>query len=387
MNTERESFNSDSRILIVCDHVVLFYDFMLDTVVSVAASHTKKSPTCATFLCLNMVAMGFADGLIRIWNMYNDGLGRRRKPIKTLASHGGVPIALLKVLPMSTETEGGYRGGPSPGARCVRLVSVGGDGSALIWDLPLSSHGELDVSLLGSLSTPNARLEESIGVISRGTAGSGSGPSALVLLDVFADEETQTLVTVTGDRVVRLWDLTVLSHAYNIRGQGGDSSILHNYKTTTHREEREDEQQEGEDGGSDEYEYDEGESVGGSSFDSFAISSRAESVAPSQQGQGLGSQRHGGGVSVGVNSPSSMSVSTVRHVHEATARPVCVVHAHGVSKAVNTPMGGQGQVGNGMLLSYPDIRLTFSSKSLHLATPFVYIKIPTLSPHHVTTPY
>ena len=366
MNTHNESFNSDSRILIVCDHVVLFYDFMLDTVVSVAASHTKKAPTCAAFLCLNMVAMGFADGLIRIWNMYNDGLGRKRKQIKTLASHGGAPITLLKVLPNASEaSESGYHG-PSHGSCCVRLVSVGGDGSALIWDLPLSSQGELDVSLLGSLSTPIARLEESIGAIMRGTAGSGSGLSALALLDVFADEETQTLVTVTGDRVIRLWDMTVLSHAYNIRGKDGES-ILHDYKKTTDREERAYEREEG-NGGSDEdeddNEDDEGESEGDSSIDSFAISSRADSVVSSsqQRGQGLGPRGLGRAMSVGAGggSPATMSVSTVRHVHEATARPVCVVHAHGVSRAAPAPVGGQGQVKDDALLPYQHTLSTHS---------------------------
>lgn len=91
------TFNTSGRILVVCEHVVLFYDFEIDSVVSVAASHRKKSPTCAVFACLNTAAMGFADGVIRLWNMYTDSRGRRRKQIKSLATHGTAPIALLKV--------------------------------------------------------------------------------------------------------------------------------------------------------------------------------------------------------------------------------------------------------------------------------------------------
>ena len=165
--TTHNTFNTPGRILVVCEHVVLFYDFEIDSVVSIAASHRKKSPTCAVFACLNTAAMGFADGVIRLWHMQSDGLGRRRKQVKSLATHGAVPIALLKVMVLLRACEAAYpppQGSPTAllsqqvlpvpadstgGRRCVRLFSVGGDGSAFLWDLPLdpATH-ELDLTFL-----------------------------------------------------------------------------------------------------------------------------------------------------------------------------------------------------------------------------------------------
>ena len=83
------------------------------------------------------------------------------------------------------------------------------------------------------MSAPSARLVESVGPVVRGSGGSsaggggGSGGSggALLLLDAYADEETQTLVTVAGDRVVRLWDLGVLANEYKIRAKHGPKPV------------------------------------------------------------------------------------------------------------------------------------------------------------------
>ena len=148
---------------------------------------------------------------------------------------------------------------------------------------------------------------------------------------------------------------------------------------------------------SDDEEYGEGESVGGSSIDSFAISSHADStVPPSQHGQGLGhrhgtAQRHGLGRAGSAGSPTS--VATVRHVHEATARPVCVVHAHGVSRAAPTPAGGgQGQVVETPSQATPDHTINTTIYQYTIITTCSYILSTTTSflghtgtptpPHH-----
>ena len=71
------------------------------------------------------------------------------------------------------------------------------------------------------LYVDTAKLQESIGPLVYGSAGSGTG--SLILLEVFMDCETHTLITVATHRSFKLWDMTPL--ARRNEGKGSDTGV------------------------------------------------------------------------------------------------------------------------------------------------------------------
>jgi hypothetical protein len=68
-----------------------------------------------------------------------------------------------------------------------------------------------------------AKLQESIGPIVYGSAGSGTG--SLILLEAFMDCDTHTLVTVATDRSFKLWDLAPLARRNERKGSDTGAGI------------------------------------------------------------------------------------------------------------------------------------------------------------------
>lgn len=102
VDTDENSFNSDSRIMIICDIGVILYDFVLNTAVSISTEKdTTIIPKCASFLFKDTCAVGYSDGQIRIWNFQN-GSGQH-KQLKTLSGHQK-EIVLLKVFKVSNDS-------------------------------------------------------------------------------------------------------------------------------------------------------------------------------------------------------------------------------------------------------------------------------------------
>ena len=98
---------------------------------------------------------------------------------------------------------------------------------SLSHSLSLSLSLSLPLSLSLSLSLyPLARLQESIGVLTNGSAGSGSAYQ--MLLEAYMDCDTNTLVTVTGERSFKLWDIGVLSH-YQHNTNANNNSHYNNF--------------------------------------------------------------------------------------------------------------------------------------------------------------
>jgi WD40 repeat protein len=93
ISADEDSFNSDSRVMVLCDIGVIIYDFVLNTAV-IISTEKDATPKCASFLFKNICAIAYSDGQIRIWNFYNDS-GQHRI-LKTLSGHPK-EIALLKV--------------------------------------------------------------------------------------------------------------------------------------------------------------------------------------------------------------------------------------------------------------------------------------------------
>lgn len=100
IEADDDTFNSDSRIMIICDSAVLLYDFVLDSAVAIPGdkSDVSKIPKCATFIFKDYCAVGFGDGQIRLWGFYSQCLNiPRSKQIKVLMGHQK-EIVMLKVL-------------------------------------------------------------------------------------------------------------------------------------------------------------------------------------------------------------------------------------------------------------------------------------------------
>lgn len=182
---------SNSRIMIVCDNAVIFYDFITEISSSLTNEKLSKYPTYAEFISYDIVAIGCHDGSIIIWNIES------WIEIKILNVHSKGDIALLKVLPtlsLNKETNCYNRQSQlktyvSPIDR-VRLLSMGHDGNTSIWDL----NSLVDVSIV---AVPIAILHTSF---SSTTLASCS----------YIDEINNTLVTVSDDRTLKIWELDLL---------------------------------------------------------------------------------------------------------------------------------------------------------------------------------
>jgi WD40 repeat protein len=100
INTDDDTFNSDSCVMISCDTFIIFYDFVLDTSVAIAAERSDlgKIPKCATFIHKDTCAVGFCDGQIRLWGLYSNSLtGPKSRQLKVLEGHQK-EVVMLRVL-------------------------------------------------------------------------------------------------------------------------------------------------------------------------------------------------------------------------------------------------------------------------------------------------
>lgn len=100
INADDDTFNSDSCVMISCDTFIIFYDFVLDTSVAIAAERSDlgKIPKCATFIHKDTCAVGFCDGQIRLWGLYSNSLtGPKSRQLKVLEGHQK-EVVMLRVL-------------------------------------------------------------------------------------------------------------------------------------------------------------------------------------------------------------------------------------------------------------------------------------------------
>jgi hypothetical protein len=203
LRADENLFNSDSRVMVLCDIGVIIYDFVLNTAVTISAEK-DAIPKCSSFIFKDICAIGYSDGQIRIWNFYNEP--GQHKILKTLSGHQK-EIVLLKVFKVSNDnSDSGDK------SAAVRLLSICMDGIGLFWEFPLLD-GSFDLRHLNSSSSPSAKLSESIGPLSHGTAGSKN--NSLLLVDAYMDKDTNTLITLNGERSYKVWDLSIINQSMN----------------------------------------------------------------------------------------------------------------------------------------------------------------------------
>ena len=205
-----ETYNNSSRIMVLCEHCLLFYDYVSGIAHILSAVDLQKPPTAAEFVAPNFCAVGCSDGQIRIWDCSTwsgckslacHTKGNGISWLKMLSPRSYNPIQPSKSTPAASDfgTWGGGSADMSVSSLISgnglrrheekpRLFSVSIDGGALVWDLAISGTG---VSVLG-----------------------GSPAGHLLSLGCFAqvfDDTSDTLFTVAADRTIRLWDLGSIS--------------------------------------------------------------------------------------------------------------------------------------------------------------------------------
>lgn len=201
-----DTFNNSSRIMVLCEGGILFYDYVTGNAHMLSQVELGRLPTAAEFVAPNLCAIGCADGQLRVWDCLSWEAGN------TLTGHSKGSIIWLKMLPSkmcastgmvenpkgSIDASIAWGGGSAdfsvasalsvagsdPKDDKPRLFSVGQDGGALVWDLAISGNS---VSVLGG--SPAGQM------LSAGCFGQ------------YLDETSDTLYTVQSDRTIRLWDL------------------------------------------------------------------------------------------------------------------------------------------------------------------------------------
>ena len=99
----QDTFNNDSRIMIVCDGAIILYDFVMDSAITITGD--KNDPTkairCASFIFKNVCAIGLGDGQIRLYsfNDHETAAASKSKMLKAFSGHQK-EIVMLKVLPV-----------------------------------------------------------------------------------------------------------------------------------------------------------------------------------------------------------------------------------------------------------------------------------------------
>ena len=89
--------------MIICDTILLFYDFITNCSHILTATELTKQPTTAEFISIDLCAIGCIDGQIRIWDCYNWA------NTKTIQSHNRGEILSIKSILTSTQfTSSGF---------------------------------------------------------------------------------------------------------------------------------------------------------------------------------------------------------------------------------------------------------------------------------------
>jgi hypothetical protein len=186
-----DTLTSNSKIMLVCENAVIFYDFITDISSCLTINELSKYPTYAEFITYNIVAIGFHDGSILIWNIDS------WMEIKVLNSHSKGDIVLLKILPtlsLNKDTDCYNRQSQlntnESALNRIRMLSMGHDGYTHIWEI----YSIIDIN---KEANPIASLHTSI---SSTTLASCS----------HIDEINNILITVSDDRSIKMWELDSL---------------------------------------------------------------------------------------------------------------------------------------------------------------------------------
>ena len=59
------TFHTSGKILIICDQIIIFYDFITNITNVLTNNELSKHPTIAEFISPNLCAIGCSDGIIR----------------------------------------------------------------------------------------------------------------------------------------------------------------------------------------------------------------------------------------------------------------------------------------------------------------------------------
>ena len=122
----RPSYHNDSRIVILTDNMLIFYDFVSSEVKVLSVNDLGKAqPTSCEIIANNLCAVGCSDGHVRIIDLHTFKL------VADLIAHSKTEICLVQNIPVSRN----FNMAPCSSAEApfARFLSAGIDNSAFIW--------------------------------------------------------------------------------------------------------------------------------------------------------------------------------------------------------------------------------------------------------------
>eukprot|EP01041_Mallomonas_annulata_P008594 gene8594-17724_t len=189
--------HTSSKIMIICESIIVFYDFTSNVCHTLSQVELGKAPTAAEFIFPDLCAIGCVDGYIRIWDCIKWTM------IKILPGHckGDIPV-IRSIITHNFRTDDAPQGSHTPTSTSrlnnlkelkFRFLSIGNDGVVYLWmGVVIRNNHTLQTQMqMQSGDQPYARLNRCI-------AG---------CMTVYFDDVTEMLITVGSDRKFRYWDL------------------------------------------------------------------------------------------------------------------------------------------------------------------------------------
>ncbi len=185
---------SDHMILIVCDNIILIYDYILRKGYTIP-TEIGKSTTCAEFISHNLLSIGYHDGSITFMNIPSN-----QSPLKIYPSYSKSMISFMRLCSYQTIV---HENTPFKVTHIFRLLVIQQDGAAYIWEGCISNNN-VDIRK----NQPSIQLKDGVRSNSFFSVPVHKLSSSLLVNYSYIDDLTTSLVTITSDRVVRMWDFS-----------------------------------------------------------------------------------------------------------------------------------------------------------------------------------
>lgn len=204
---------SDDRIMIVCDSAVLIYDYILKTGFTISTIEIGKSVNYAEFVSHSILAIGCNDGsIVFMHSSYSQPL------LKIYHSHSKSMITFMRLCSYQAyDSPANY----SKDTNMFRLLVIQQDGAAYIWEGYVNNNN-VDIPK----NQPLLQLKDSTKNHSFFVVPAHKLSTSLLYNYSYVDELTNSLITITSDRIIRMWTLD--SSSSDVPNMSAKSNGRHN---------------------------------------------------------------------------------------------------------------------------------------------------------------
>ncbi len=185
---------SDHRIMIVCDNAVLIYDYILRTGYTISTIEIGKSINYAEFISHSILAIGCNDGSIAFMHSSDS-----QPLLKIYHSYSKSMITFMRLCSYQTYDSSANC---SRDTNIFRLLVIQQDGAAYIWEGYVNSN-YVDIHK----NQPSLQLKDSTKNQSFFVVPVHKLSTSLLFNYSHIDELTNSLITITSDRMIRMWTL------------------------------------------------------------------------------------------------------------------------------------------------------------------------------------